>query len=307
MSRGGSDFTPGGKNIASSSIAPGFLSTIVTCSNGTASICAHLKAGGLPHGGVSNDYGLYTPNSSDTLGLWSLKTNASGNASVQVVADVNVAAINSSHDILKIGWVDNTDTFQQTHAFRNNELEMGISSSAVLLGAEADGGSVVAVTLGSELAYSTTGAKLLSITNAGQERGYMDFSGSWVSIIDVNGGYKKEYALTEVVTITSASAYTTASTQIPADCQIEAISTRVLTTIPSGALSWSVGVTGDLNRYGDALSLNAGTTYSGMNDGVRYYASATEIIFSTHGSLPNDETGTVRFTAYVKKITPPTS
>jgi len=387
--------------ITTASLDPSFLATLVTCSNGTASFCNHLKAGILPPGGANPDYGLYTFNAADTLGLWSSKSSGSGSVSVQIVADINAASINddhrilsigwvnngdtfsekvfidglgniysnsgllkigvipaftnsvggyglksagstavkflssktnasgsnsfemiadvnavslnAKHDILRIGWADNTDTFHQTHVFRDNELEMGLSSSAVLLGTEADGGSAVGVVLGSELEYSTAGAKLLSVTNAAQERAYVGHDGSWVYNIGDYGGYEQNYTLSALVTIMSGSnfLYTTASLQIPADCQVKAVSSRVITTIPSGALSWSLGVPGDLTRYANSLSCSAGITFSGMEqNGARYYPTASELIITTYGSCPvsvSDISGAIRITSHIRKIVPPTS
>jgi len=251
-------------------------------------------------------------NTNNALSFYSPVPSASGSVTFEMCADTNVPGYALNQYLLKINWQDNSDVQHHLCAFEENGIMLNVSSSTTLLGCEGDWSGVEAVVLGTELEYSTPGAKLLSITTAERECNYVAYDGSWAKNISFSGSYEKDYTLTELVTILSGSSYmyTTATIQIPADCQVKAISSRVVTTIPSGALSWSLGVPGDLNRYGDALALYAGSTYSGMNDGVRYYPTASELIITTHGSCPSsassDISGSIRIVAHLKKIIPPT-
>lgn len=67
-----------------------------------------VVVGALP-AGISSDYGIWTQDENRILGLWSSRDSGSGNISVNIVADVNAAAINADHKILSLQWVDNVD------------------------------------------------------------------------------------------------------------------------------------------------------------------------------------------------------
>lgn len=86
---------------------------------GFATSATGLLLGDLP-AGMSNDYGIYTPATTDTLGLWSERADGSGNVSVAIVADVNAASINAAHKVLSLGWVNNSDVYAELLSVKGN-------------------------------------------------------------------------------------------------------------------------------------------------------------------------------------------
>lgn len=114
-------------------------------------------------------------------------------------------------------------------------------------------------------------------------------------------------ALTTLHTLADATSSHSTGLNIPAGCLCLAVSTRVVTAIPSaGGVTYDVGIGGATTRYASGLSDAADTTDSGNDDGVRGYDAATEIILTTSGNT-NAGTGQVRVTIHYIELTPPTS
>lgn len=273
----------------------------IVCASGSLSM-------GIQPAGVSTDFGVATTAATDTLSLWSIRTNGSGNISHAIVADVNNATLHADHKVLSIGWVNNADSYTELFAFKDGQIVYSnVTGGMEFWSDEADGGSAVAFTVGSTNSWTTAGAKLLSVVNtdpAGYERFYVGYNGD----VCVNKGNNAQClnikSLTESLTI-AAAATTTAVNQIPQYAIVLAVSVRVTTVIPT-ATDFSVGISGDATRYGSTINVAAGTTNPGTQDAARYYNTATSIIITPQAS-PAAATGVVRLTIHYLDVTPPTS
>jgi len=262
-----------------------------------------LRLGTLP-AGRSNDFGVYTPTNTDTLGLWSTLTTAADAVSVNMVADINAAVLDLDHILAEIGWVDNADTYTDVWKFKEDQLEHGDATVAELFGTETDGAGAVGVRLGSDEEFTVPGSKLVEIWNDATERANVDYMGSIAMHMDDNGGAFLEDYLTALVTV-NAGPYTIAPIGIPGPCQVHSIAGCVVTDIP-GAASLYVGVSGVQERYADEISAVAGTQFDGMMDGVRYYADETNV-YLTPNTAPSAATGEVRLVIHYTKVIPPNS
>lgn len=272
-------------------------------------VCASgsLSAGIQP-AGLSTDFGVGTTAVTDTLSLWSTRTNGSGNISHAIVADVNNATLHADHKVLSIGWINNADSYTELFAFKDGQIVYSnVTGGMEFWSDEADGGSVVAFTVGSTNSWVTAGAKLFSVVNTdpgGYERFFVGYNGDVCMNKGNNAQSLTIKSLTESLTI-AAAATTTAVNQIPQYAIVLAVSVRVTTVIPT-ATDFSVGISGDATRYGSTINVAAGTTNPGTQDAARYYNAATSIII-TPQATPGAATGVVRLTIHYVEITPPTS
>lgn len=226
--------------------------------------------------------------------------------STAIVADVNNATINSGHKVLQIGWVNNTNTFTELFNFKDSEFQVSTTASAQILSTETDGASVIAVTAGSLNAFTTTGAKLLSITNGspGNEKANIDYAGNLtINKADNSQALEMRY-LTETYTVPAAAdGYSTI--QLPANTLITGISYRVVTVIPTAA-TFSVGIALNKIKYGTGISTAAGTTNTSLSNGIHYNTSATSLLI-TPSATPGAATGVLRLTLYYTNLIAPTS
>lgn len=264
-----------------------------------------VQMGDVP-AGVANDYGLSTLVNTDTLGLWGIRADGANNVSVQVVADINNATINADHKAFSIGWNNNADSFTELFNFKDGQLEISSSSTAQVLGTEADGGSAVGAQIGSDNAFTTAGARVVEFVNSTTTRGYMDKDGGLgLGVLD-NAQQVGIFSLTELTTI-AAAASTSTTIQIPAGALVVAVPVYVVTVIPTAA-TFDVGVVGATTRYGTGLNAAATTDNPGTDNGFTncYYAAATSIVI-TPDVQPAAATGEVRVTIYYIQVTPPTS
>jgi hypothetical protein len=261
---------------------------------------------GVFAGADVDSYGLLIP-TNDTLALWSNKVSGSASVSTEIVANVNSATIDADHKIAAFYWRDNVNVKHEVFNIKDGEINITTAASAAMFSDQADGGSSVAVTLGSTNSFVTAGAKLLSIMNgdpAGLERAYIDYRGDvCVNKLD-NAQSLNIKSLSELTTI-AAAADGYSVIQIPANCIVVAVSARVTTVIPT-ATTFSVGIIGGITRYGYSISTAAGSTSIGTNDALRYYAVATSILFKPNAT-PAAATGRVRTTIHFIEIAPPTS
>jgi Major tropism determinant N-terminal domain len=88
--------------------------------------------------------------------------------------------------------------------------------------------------------------------------------------------------LETLVTLSGSS--TNASLQIPANCIVLAVGTRVMTAI-TGATSYEVGVAGNLSQFGSALSIAAGSTNFGLIGPTAFYTATTLTITAAGGAF----------------------
>ena len=70
----------------------------------------------------------------------------------------------------------------------------------------------------------------------------------------------------------------------------------------AGPASWSLGVSGDPNRYGQGLALAQGSTHQAA--GLHLYAAATPLLATAEGD-PFQAQGRVRLRLYALDVTPP--
>lgn len=247
------------------------------------------------------------------LCLWGKKDNgayAAGDGGVVgvnaiILADINTSPINADHCVLLMRWRDDGDNDEDLFLFKRYEMEIAQGTQAAVLGTAADGAAAVGVQIGAENDFTTDGARLVEFVNDETEvRGYVDLNGDLGINMRDNGQEVRFDSLTEKTTI-AAAATTDTAIQIPAHCQVYAVSVRVTTVIPTAA-TFNVGVAGATTRYGSGIAVAAGTTFVGTTDAVRYYAAATSIRI-TPDLAPAGATGVVRVTIHFIRLTAPTS
>jgi hypothetical protein len=265
-----------------------------------------IKMGVVPTG-IANDKGIATTSTSEALSLWGIRSSGSGNVSTVVVADVNSATIDPNHKVLQIGWVNNSDTFTELYNFKDSELNINSIAAAKILSTEADGGSTIAVTIGSDNKFSTSGAKLLSIQNGttdGYERGNIDYAGNFCINKGDNAQCLGVKYLTEVYAVpASVDGYSV--NQLPAQALIIGINARVTKSV-AGTTTFSLGVSGTYNYFGSGIASTVGTTQVCMTNGIFYNAAARSVLIKPN-TTPSDALGTIRLTIYYISMTVPTS
>jgi len=104
---------------------------------------------------------------------------------------------------------------------------------------------------------------------------------------------------------TIAATPVTATTSIPANSLVIAVSVRVIVQ-PPDTTTFDCGVLGAATRYGGAISSSANTTNPGTNDGIRFYSADTQIRI-TPNVTPTSNAGRIRVTIHYITVTPPTS
>ena len=266
----------------------------------------HIKFGGYT-GAATDAYGMMIPSVNNTLALWSNKVSGSTSISAEIVANVNSATIDADHKIAAFYWRDNTSTKHEVFNIKDGEINITTAASAAMLSDQADGGSSVAVTLGSTNSFVTTGAKLLSIMNgdpAGLERAYFDYRGDLcINKLD-NAQCINHKSLTELTTIAAAAdGYSTI--QLPVNSLIIGVNARVTTVIPT-ATTFSIGISGSKTKYATGISVAAGTATACLSNGIHYNTSATSLCI-TPSATPATATGKVRLTINYIDMTVPTS
>lgn len=196
----------------------------------------------------------------------------------------------------------------------NGEIEWQDSGSAEILGTDPDGGSAIGSVIGSSVALSTAGAKLVSEQNNSVEKAYTDKDGQKTFCISPNNGATNEYYFTEIISIDSSSGnlYSSAN-NFPAGCQSYAVGCRVLTNFATASqfyLGISQSVGGFSTKWGSYINGTAGTTNStsSMESGWIYYAAAAPIYVSAsvrQGDLVTS--GAIRIEGRYRTVDVPTS
>jgi hypothetical protein len=272
-------------------------------------VCAtgSLSTGILP-AGMATDFGMATTVTTDTLSLWGVRANGSGNISNAIVADVNNATLHADHKVLSIGWVNNADVYTELFAFKDGQIVYSnITGGMEFWSDEADGGSVVAFTVGSTASWVTPGAKLFSVVNgdpAGYERAYIDAYGDFCINKRNNEQCLEVKSLTEVYIVPAAAdGYSTI--QLPANSLIVGLSAYVTVTIPTAA-TFDIGITLDQTKYATGVNVAAGTQSVALSNAIHYNTSALSVLF-TPSATPAAATGRVRLTIYYIALVAPTS
>lgn len=131
------------------------------------------------------------------------------------------------------------------------------------------------------------------------------YAGTSLNLAATNGQNLALQYLTELTTI-AASATTDTTIQMPAGAQIQSVSVRVTTVIPTAA-TFTVGDSGSAARFSTAaVSTAATSTDPGTKAGLYYNASALSVRI-TPNATPAANTGRVRVTIAYFTTTPPTS
>ena len=127
-----------------------------------------------------------------------------------------------------------------------------------------------------------------------------------VGTVGTNGQLSAVRQATVAVTC-SSGATCTAANLIPAGSLVLGVDTRV-TTLITGATSYSIGDGTDADRWGAGIAVAAGTTSGIANFTIAspvYYAAATSIVLTAAGS--DFTAGVIRITVHYISITPATS
>jgi len=148
--------------------------------------------------------------------------------------------------------------------------------------------------------------RILDIDSASPEQSLVIDSAGDVSRRAANGQLTtQKFATTEVTGMTGASV--TASNLIPAGSFIIGVTVRVTTTI-TGATTFDIGDGVDVDRWGAAIALAAGTTTTIADftaAGFGQFATANDVVLTANGA--NFTAGAVRITVHYISLTAATS
>lgn len=149
----------------------------ITVWNGTDTV---KNVTGLMSGVVSDTgVGIYASGTGQVLQLRSAQASGSGSVSLRLLADVNAASIADDHKVASIGWVNNADAITELWHFRGDgQIRAAATTTAAITGAQADGAAAIGLKIDTATAYSTSGAKLLSVCNFGTEKFSVDKDGA---------------------------------------------------------------------------------------------------------------------------------
>jgi len=107
--------------------------------------------------------------------------------------------------------------------------------------------------------------------------------------------------------VTCSGATSSATDLIPAGAVVLGVTVRV-TTLITGATTFTIGDGTDADKWGATIALTAGTTTSGASftaAGPTLYAAATSVVLTATGS--NFTAGAVRVTVHYYDFTPATA
>jgi Major tropism determinant N-terminal domain len=100
--------------------------------------------------------------------------------------------------------------------------------------------------------------------------------------VAANGASVEVGLLETLVTLSGAS--TNVGVQIPANSIVLAVGARVVTAV-TGAMSFEVGVSGNLSQFGSGLAIAAGSTNYGLIGPTAFYSATTLTITAAGGSF----------------------
>jgi hypothetical protein len=224
---------------------------------------------------------------------------------VNIPVNVNVAALDPNQDVMRVWWLDNGGVPHQLVGFRERTMSWGTTGRAEFLGDEVDSATAIGIILGSDVAYTTVGAVLAAIRNAGATKWQVDFEGAVKSAISEHGGNRLISPIRELVTV-AAAASTDSSAFIPAGCR-GVVTATVVTAIP-GVATWSLGDSVSATRWGTSLLPTVGGNNQSvaLTNGWVFFAADTPIRI-TPNTTPSAATGQVRIYGLYEKVTAPTS
>lgn len=264
---------------------------------------AELHFGSLATGAVANNFGLETPDATDTLALVSKRTNGSGNISNRHTADVNVPSIHPDHIIMQVDHRDDSDVHHQDLTLKENSLELGAGGTgAMLLGDEADGASAVGTQTGSSVDLTTTGALVHEFLNALLGVANIDKDGGFSLCISASGSKLFIGTVDEEVTV-AAAATTVPALAIPTNSHVIGIAWYVSTLIPTAA-TMNIGTSGNATRYATGITVTAGTRGFIML-GEDFPTGDTLLL--TPNASPATATGVIHLVTFYYQITAPLS
>jgi hypothetical protein len=139
------------------------------------------------------------------------------------------------------------------------------------------------------------------IYTAGVWADFLGTSTPPVAVTSVHGAKSELKILEEELTLTGASV--TSTVAIPNGSICYGVSERVTLAV-TGATSFKVGISGELNKFGDLLDIHAGSTNFGIIGPTAFYADMP-VIVTANGS--NFTGGKVRIAIQHLLVTPPQS
>jgi hypothetical protein len=128
--------------------------------------------------------------------------------------------------------------------------------------------------------------KWLEVVNEADDTRYVYNGTAWVEfglLLRDSGEYLRISHKEEEITLSGAS--TSSTITIPDRAMVMAVNSRVTQAI-TGAASFSLGITGDVARYGNALGIALDTTNIGVTQHpYAYYANTTLLLTANGGSF----------------------
>lgn len=129
-----------------------------------------------------------------------------------------------------------------------------------------------------------------------------------VDLAGNNGVKLSVKRLEELVSIVADATESYSSIEIPAGALVLAVTGRVtVTDTGAGVTNYDIGVDGANTRYATGIGSNAGATFKGTQDGIRYYATAEQIRITPNATPSGGVRGKVRVVIEYIEVTPPTS
>lgn len=104
-------------------------------------------------------------------------------------------------------------------------------------------------------------------------------------------------------TVTLTGASVESSQDIPAGTLCLGVSSRVLAEV-TGATSFDVGISGEVNKFGGSLALTSGSTNVGVVGPTPFYTD-TPVLITANGS--NFTGGELRLAIHILRLTTPTA
>jgi len=258
-------------------------------------------------------YGMAVTSSfSSSLGLYGTKESSASGSAVHIMAALDADVIDSDYAILLTGWLNRSGVVSPAWLHKEHEIESYESASAEILGTDPDGAAAIGTIVGSNVEYTSDGARLLSIQNSGDEKGYTDLYGQNVFCVSKNGGATREGYFSDYVSAGSGSAWTYSTNQIPAGAMVYATTVYFIESWQTGSECW-VGVSasaGFTEYWAGSVhpSASVNNLTSSQKSGWTHFASAAPVAISSsvwQGAATT--TGSVRIECRYREVVPPTS
>ena len=272
-----------------------------------------LEIGKLSATGSIPVYGMAVTSSfSSSLGLYGTQESSPSGSAVHIMAALDSDTIDSDYAILLTGWLNRSGVISPAWLHKEHAIESYESASAEILGTEPDGAAAIGTIIGSDVEYTSAGAKLVSVQNAGEEKEYIDLYGQRVFGVSKAGGAVREGYFSDYVSAGSGSAWTYSTNQIPAGAMVYATSVYFIQSWQTGS-QVDVGVSassGFVEYYGSGMNPSASVNNltSSQKSGWTHFATAAPIAISSsvwQGAA--SVTGAARVECRYREVVPPTS